>query len=391
MAIRVLQVFGGGVRSGIETHILALAKGLKGSDVELVLAPLNKGSFGEEVWRPYAHEIIESDKKYRGDLGFVRRLANRIKTARIDIVHTHSFDGNFYGSRAARQAGIKNIVNTVHTFEADAMIDIYKSRIIRKLIARQNRSLLRSASHLIAVCKPIKEKLVREGFDTSKITVVRNGLDLESFPTSMPDIEQTKRDFGLSEDAPIVGAIGRIARVKNFDVFIRAARIVLDRGVKAQFIIVGDGPLRTQMEDLASELRLKEDVFFVGWQSEIRKLISAMDLFALCSKTEGTSYTLLEAMALERPTVATAVGGNVDLVKDGETGLLIPPGDADATADAIFNLISDRDRSEQFGEAGRERVKQHFSARAMVDRTLEVYRELADDGAAASNREAASA
>ena len=390
MAIRVLHIFGGGVRSGIETHVLTLAKGLREADIELVLAPLNKGSFSEEA-RSHVSEIIESDKKYRGDLGFVRRLANRIKKANIDIVHTHSFDGNFYGSRAARQAGIKNIVNTVHTFEADAMIDIYKSRIIRRLIARQNRSLLRSASHLIAVCKPIKEKLAQEGFDTNKITVVRNGLDLESFPASVPDIEQTKREFGLSEDVPIVGTIGRIARVKNFDVFLRAAKIVLDQGVKAQFVIVGDGPLRTQMEELASELRLQGDILFLGWQNEIRKLISAMDLFVLCSKTEGTSYTLLEAMALERPTVVTAVGGNVDLAADGETGILIPPGNAEAAAKAIIDLVSDAEKSKRFGAAGRKRIESEFNAGVMANRTLKIYEELANDGAAASNRKAACA
>lgn len=389
MAIRVLQVFGGGVRSGIESHILSLAKGLKGKGVELVLAPLNKGSFGEEV-RPYVPEMIESDKKYRGDLGFVRRLANRIKKADIDIVHTHSFDGNFYGSRAARHAGIKNIVNTVHTFEADAMIDIYRSRIIRRLIARQNRALLRSASHLIAVCKPIRDRLVREGFDKSGITVVRNGLDLEDFPQSMPGSERTKREFGLPGGAPVIGTIGRIAPVKNFDVFLRAARIVLDRGVRARFVIVGDGPLKTKMQELASDLGLEDDVSFLGRRSEIKKLLLAMDLFVLCSKTEGTSYTLLEAMALERPTVATRVGGNVDLVKDGETGVLIPPGDAEAAADAIIGLLSDKDKAKRFGAAGRKRIEVEFNAGVMADRTLEVYRKLTGDEAAVSAREAAS-
>ena len=375
MPIRVLHVFGGGVRSGIDTHILTLAKGLKGADVELVLAPLNNGPICTEA-RLYVSEIIESDKKFRGDLGFVRRLANRIKKANADIVHTHSYDGNFYGARAARLAGTKYIVNTVHTFEADAMIDIYKSRIIRKIVARQNRALMRSASHLIAVCGSLEERLVQEGFDKKKIAVISNGLDPGNFLLSSPDKVSARRALGLKDGEFVVGSMGRIARVKNFDVLLKAARKVIDRGSQAKFIIIGDGPLRGKMESLALELGLEKNVIFVGWQADTSKILSAIDLFVLCSKTETTSYALLEAMALAKPTIATTVGGNTDLVKAGETGLLIPPGDVEATADAVTDLIMDKEKCERFGAAGRQRVDREFSAGTMANRTLEVYRRL---------------
>jgi glycosyltransferase involved in cell wall biosynthesis len=390
MAIRVLHIFGGGVRSGIETHILTLAKGLKGSGVEFVLAPLNKGSFSEEV-QSYVSEIIESDKKYRGDLGFIGRLAKRISAADVDIVHTHSFDGSFYGNRAALQAGEKVIVNTVHTFETVAMVDVYKSRIIRRLVCRQNLRLLKSASLLIAVCRPLEEKLIHEGIDSDKIRVVPNGLDLPDFLKSSPNQDSARRELGLKDGELAVGILGRVARVKNIDVFLKAGKKVLDKGVRVKFIIIGDGPLRGRMEALASKLGIQDSVRFVGWQAETGTILSALDLFVLCSQTETTSYALLEAMAMAKPTVATAVGGNTEVVEDGVTGLLVPPGDVDATSEAIFNLISDRDRSKQFGAAGKERVEREFSAGAMVDRTLEVYRELAGDGAPVSGRKAVSA
>ncbi len=381
MAIRVLHIFGGGVRSGIETHILTLAKGLKGSGVEFSLAPLNKGSFSKEA-QSSVSEIIESDKRYRGDLGFIGRLAKRIQAADVDIVHTHSFDGAFYGTRAALQAGKKTIVNTVHTFETVAMVDMYKSKIIRKLVCRQNLRLLKSASLLIAVCEPLEEKLVREGLDRSKIRVVPNGLDLQSFLQSAPDQDSARRELGLKDGELAVGTLGRVARVKNIDIFLKAAKKALDRGPQVKFIVIGDGPLRGKMEALASELEIEDKVLFTGWQADTGKILAALDLFVLCSQTETTSYALLEAMAMAKPTVATAVGGNTAVVEDGKTGLLVPPGDVDATANAIFDLISDSDRSRQFGAAGKERVEREFSARAMVERTLKVYRELADDGAA---------
>jgi glycosyltransferase involved in cell wall biosynthesis len=390
MAIRVLHIFGGGVRSGIETHILTLAKGLVGTGVEFVLAPLNKGSFSEEV-QSYVSEILESDKKYRGDLGFIRRLAKRIRAADVDIVNTHSFDGNFYGARAALQAGKKTIVNTVHTFESVAMVDIYKSRIIRRLVCRQNLRLLKSASRLIAVCKPLEENLVREGIDREKIRVVPNGLDLPQFLRSAPDKDSARRELGLKDGERAVGILGRVARVKNIDIFLKAAKNVLDRDPKVQFIIIGDGPLRGKMEALASKLGIQGNVRFAGWRAETEKILAALDLFVLCSQTETTSYALLEAMAMAKPTVATAVGGNTEVVKDGKTGLLVPPGDVDATANAMFDLISDKERSRQFGSAGKERVEREFSAAAMVTRTLEVYRELSGNGSATSTRSAASA
>lgn len=379
MSIRVLHVFGGGVRSGIETHILTLAKGLKGADVELLLAPLNHGIFCDEA-RPYVSEIILSDKKFRGDLGFVKRLSRRIAKAGVDIVHTHSFDGNFYGSRAARSAGRIQVVNTVHTFEIDAMIDMYKSRLIRSVVCRQNLRLLRAASRLIAVCAPIKENLVDRGIDEAKIKVVPNGLDPADYPIPSSASESARKELGLPDDRPVVGTIGRISRVKNMDVFLRAARRVLDRGIRAKFVIIGDGPLRGQIEGLASELKLDDDVIFTGFQADAHRFLPLMDLFVLCSQTEGLSYTLLEAMAMVRPIVATAVGGNTDIVSDGETGLLVPAGDVESTAGSIIRLLTDGHEAERFGLAGREALETRFHAKTMAEKTLDVYKELARNG-----------
>jgi len=379
MSIRVLHVFGGGVRSGIETHLLTLAKGLKGAGVELLLAPLNHGIFCDEA-RPYVSEIIPSDKRFRGDMGFVKRLSRRIAEANVDIVHTHSYDGNFYGLRAARAAGQMDVVNTVHTFEIDAMIDIYKSRLIRATVSRQNRRLLKAASRVIAVCTALKENLVDRGIEEDRIRVIPNGLDPADYSFTASARESIRRELSLSNDMPVVGTTGRISRVKNTDVFIRAARKARDRGVRAKYVIIGDGPLRAQIEGLVSELHMEEDVIFTGFQADVCRFLPSVDLFVLCSQTETASYSLLEAMAMARPIVATAVGGNTEIVSDGETGLLVPVGDVESTADSIIRLLTDKKQAKRLGLAGREALETSFHAKAMVEKTLDVYKELARNG-----------
>jgi len=382
MSIRVVHVFGGGVRSGIETQILTLAKGLKGSDVELVLAPLNNGSFNGEA-AAHVSEIIPSDKKFRGDLGFVRRLAKRVAEAHVDIVHTHSYNGDFYGSRAARLAGIANVINTVHTFEMEALVDTHRSRLVRQVICYQNRSRRKSASILIAVCERLKEKLAGEGFDRNRIRVIPNGLDLQDYPFPFKESEPLRRKLGLTDDRPVIGSSGRISGVKRFDIFIRAARKVLDRGIPARFLIVGDGPLRGQMESLAAKLNLDEDILFAGWQEpeDLCRFVSVMDLFVLCSRTESMSYTLLEAMAMARPIVVTDVGGNREMVRDGESGLLVPLGDVETTAQSMIRLLENKKEATEFGLAGRKLLEARFQASTMSERTLEIYKELALNGA----------
>jgi len=138
--------------------------------------------------------------------------------------------------------------------------------------------------------------------------------------------------------------------------------------------------LRAQIEGLVSELHMEEDVIFTGFQADVCRFLPSVDLFVLCSQTETASYSLLEAMAMARPIVATAVGGNTEIVSDGETGLLVPVGDVESTADSIIRLLTDKKQAKRLGLAGREALETSFHAKAMVEKTLDVYKELARNG-----------
>jgi glycosyltransferase involved in cell wall biosynthesis len=169
----------------------------------------------------------------------------------------------------------------------------------------------------------------------------------------------------------LVGAFGRLAPVKNYPLFLEAARLVLEQE-PVSFVIAGDGPQRSQLESLAGRLGIADRVRFVGWLGNPYPLLSIVDLVVLTSSAEGFGLALLEAMALERPVVATAVGAVPEIVRDGVTGLLVPSREPAALASAIVRLLRDPSLRRALGRQGRELARQ-FSPTTMCDRVEEVY------------------
>jgi glycosyltransferase involved in cell wall biosynthesis len=205
----------------------------------------------------------------------------------------------------------------------------------------------------------------------SKLFTISNGIDLCAF--AQPDPAWARRELGLPENAPVVGMVARLAPQKGPLEFVRAAALVSRRFPEVRFALVGDGPLRPQVETLARELGVANHLTLAGHRAEAPALTQAFDVAVVASLSEGSSLTAMEAMAWGKPVVATAVGGVREVVADGETGVLVPPGDAQALAEAIARLLADRQKAQILGEAGRRRVEREFSLMRMIERTQEVY------------------
>lgn len=281
-----------------------------------------------------------------------RQLGRVFREERIDVVHTHDERPLFYGAPAARWAGVPRRIHTRH--HGNMGSESYRQTF-----------LLRQASRFVQdyVCvSQDGERYVRERhMAVGRVQTLRNGIDLARFAFRGP-----------RDDGPIV-AVARLNPEKDIANLLRAVPQVLVDFPSARFEIAGDGPCRMELEQLATDLQLKEHVKFLGEVRDIPALLARARLFVLPSQTEGISLTLLEAMACGLPVVTTNVGGNPEVVAAGATGLLVPARDPVALAEAIRSIFADSGLSRQMARAGRQRVESHFDIKTMVRKYEELY------------------
>lgn len=274
-------------------------------------------------------------------------LARLFTKLRADVVHTHDERPNIYGAPAARLAGIRRVLHTRHSQAS-------------KLSARQ-RWLVRLTAEcndrFVCISADSARWAVRQGLPRRKLSVVPNGIDLARFAA-----------VGPSADGPAV-LVARLAPEKDIGTLLSAVSLL--PGFRLE--IAGDGPCRAELEHQANELSLTDRVRFLGAVRDVPALLARARLFVLPSLTEGISLTLLEAMARGLPIVATRVGGNPEVVADGETGLLVPAADPAALAAALGRCWADAGLCARLGASGRKRAEAHFDIRRMVARYEAMY------------------
>jgi glycosyltransferase involved in cell wall biosynthesis len=206
--------------------------------------------------------------------------------------------------------------------------------------------------------------------------LLQNGIDTDRFRMGPPGAD-ARAAVGLDPRRPVVGTIGRLEDRKGHEQLLAALQALSRRanGQRPQGLIVGDGPLRDKLAAQARALGVADDVRFTGTVTDVRPLLEAMDVFVLPSWAEGMSNALMEAMAAARPVVATAVGGNTEVVADGSTGVLVPPGDPAALASAVGGLLHEPDRASRLAATARTFVTDRFGARARVAELERLYEE----------------
>jgi glycosyltransferase involved in cell wall biosynthesis len=218
--------------------------------------------------------------------------------------------------------------------------------------------------------------LIEDGLHRDKVSAIPNSLDLDRYPLADQNCQEVKSALGFDPHEPIVGTAGRLHKRKNVQMFLQAAKRLLDDGVRARFLIVGDGPMRSELEKLTSELGIAEHVHFAGWRTDIISVMRAMDIFVLCSYAEAWPIVILEALALQKPTVSTAVGGIPEIIENGQNGILIPSGDPGCLKKVLQDLLQKPEKARQIAHAGRKSIAQKYSDKVMVEKTYQVYHEL---------------
>jgi len=288
----------------------------------------------------------------------VGELFHIIKSEHVNIVHTHA---SLSGRIAGRLAGCR-VILTRHGLNTNSKGPI--KRFLSYVIARM------FTDKIIAISRAVKINLIETGVPADMIKIIHNGIDLSRFELIEPKL---RGELGLSDDIPIIGVVARIVLEKGYEYILKAMPKVLQSFPSTLLVIVGDGPLKAQMQELAVKLGIDRNTVFLGYKRDIENLIADFDVFVLPSVSEGLGLSLLEAMALGKPVIATEVGGIPEVVKNGKNGLLVPPRDEEALAMAILKILSSRDFGLRLGQVAKDTVYEKFSAQSMALQTAKLY------------------
>jgi glycosyltransferase involved in cell wall biosynthesis len=343
--------------SGSENHLLLLLPDLRERGFDVRFAMLHEDESGA---REFAQRLADAgipvdSLRLRHALSpaALARLTRLVRRHRPAILHTHLVHADFHGLPAGRLARVPVLVSTKHGFNA------FRDR---RLFAFADRAVARLADVHIAISAGLAHYLAeREGFDETGFEVVHYGIKPGAEPPPLPS-------------ATTLAVVGRLIPIKGHAVLLRALAAARARVPGLRLRVAGDGPLAVELRSAVRDLGLDDAVSFLGRVAPVAPVLEAAGVVVVPSFGEGFGMVALEAMERGRPVVASAVGGLPEIVEDGRTGLLVPPGDADALARAIEQLAGDPGRASAMGAAGRMRAVEEFSQARCTDRTEALYR-----------------
>jgi L-malate glycosyltransferase len=373
--LRICQIMSADLWAGAEVQVATAASYLAGRpDITLTAVVFNDGWLAAEL-RRLGIDVAIVDEAQHSPLRMVPAIARFLRAQRVDIVHTHRPKDNVIGTIAAKLAGVPHVIRTVH-----GLVEPMHgwSRAKYRVHDALDRAMLRCfADRIVAVSRHSAEALSRSGYARTPMVQIPNGIDLRRVRATRTATE-VRRAFGIGDDALLVGTAGRLSAVKGQKYLVEAARLVLRQEPKARFVFVGSGPLKGDLVAQATALGVDRACLFidplVDGKAGVFDLMAAFDVFVLPSLSEGSPMALLEAMALERPIVATAVGGVPEIVVAGETGVLVPPRNHQALADACLEVARNRAWAAKRAAAARRDVEAQFSHERNGRAVLDLYR-----------------
>lgn len=363
--MRILYVIDGLKIGGAEMLLIDLLRAVGRQGHETAVAYFSPGPLRRELevldvpaLRLSRHGLVDPRALFRL-LGLVRRW-------RPHVVHTHLTKSDLTGQLAAAMGRVPVRVSSAHN------TDPWRRRAV---LTHINRLVMGRCQQVIAVSQEVHDYLVSVcAYPPEKIVTVENGIDLQRFdPQGQQPMDRTAA-WGLGDEHPVIGVVGRLEPQKGHSVLLEAAARVAAEVPETRFVVIGDGPLRSALEAQRGRLGLDGHVTFTGVLRDIPAALAALDVVAFPSLWEGLPVALLEAMAMERPIVATAVGGMAGVLHDGVTGVLVAAGEPDELARGLLRLLRDPVLARRLGTQARDFVREHHSMQAMHRRILGLYR-----------------
>jgi len=361
--VRVIEVLATGTNGGAQEHLYSLLMRMDHSRYDVSVVSLSPGSAVRKLQRAGFPVLVIDEPD---DAIAVGALAAHLVEVAPDVVHNHMYRAEMVGTRAAialAEIGRPKpfVVSTVHSSRVRSVED---RDALRRLTPRTDR--------LIAVSQAIVRKVAEEGRDVVPLSLIYNGVDLQRYDHQEPCC--TLRDeYGMEPGSQIVGVVARLEPEKGHPTLFEAWPEVLRAAPSAYLLVVGEGSRREDLESLARALRIAHRVVFTGRRDDVPAVTAALDVAVLPSYREAQGLSVLEAMALSRPVVASAVGGIPEMITDGVTGLLVAPHDAPALARAISRLLLDHPYADQIARAGHDLVHERFCVERMVADVEAIY------------------
>lgn len=349
---------------GTQSALLRLLQGLDRDRFSPVVACLynGDGDVAQEI-RALGIDVFDARMRHKTALPALLRLYRHIRRIRPAILHTSLFHANLPGRILGRLAGVPVVICSERTM---AMESEWRYRLNRWTIGLVDRVTVVSIN--------VRDFCVAHvGLPADKLVAIYNGVELPEESRSAR--QEARAELGLPLDGFVVGAVSRLDPIKGIDFLIKTLARVND----VILVVVGDGPELRALEMLAGDLGVAERICWAGYRRDVPRLLPAFDILVQSSLYEGLPNTVLEAMAAGLPVIATNVGGTSEAVVDGLTGVLVPPRDSSALAEAMVMLLSDQNLRHGMGKAGRERVVSHFAVRHMIEQTEQLYEQLLSD------------
>ncbi len=351
---------------GLEHMVVAMAawQRRQGHQVRIVCL-WHEGALAAQA-RAADVPVFNCDKTTRGHWPSICRMRHLLREARPDVLHTHNAMGHYYSVLAGLGLGVRSVISTRHGAggaKGSRLETLYKLAML-------------GTDFSVGVSAAIRTRLIGIGVVTeAKARSIPNGIDLSRFHSRSDDsAARMRQTLGLDEGAVTVGTVGRLNEVKRQVNMLRALRQCLDQGHRVCLVLAGDGAMRAELERVRDELQLQDHVRLLGTRHDVPDILAALDIFVLSSRSEGYSLALVEAASAALPIVATDVGGNSEIVRDGVNGLLVPAEDVPALAAALGKLASDAALRTRMGQTGQDWALRAGTLEAMCTAYDELYR-----------------
>jgi glycosyltransferase involved in cell wall biosynthesis len=368
--IRVMEMIDRPFLGGGQMTVLTLARNLDKDKFDVLVASEGEGLLVDELKKAGVRHIPVKIGKKTGFLG-IKGLSDALRTNAVDILHTHGGIAGLYGRMAARRAGIPSIIHTIHGIHYlhyRNPLAKYASLILERRLSKftdavifVSESDLGKGLHL-RLALPERARLIRNGVVLTALT-----------PTFDPAAKRT--ELG-ADGGPLIVAVSRLHRQKGLVFLLRALPAVIRRRPDAKAAIVGGGPLEARLEAESRDLGLGDRVVFLGERTDVAEILAAADLFVLPSLWEGLPYAVVEAAAAGRPIIASDIDGVREVIRNGKTGVLVPPGDSAKLAEAMIGLIESPARATTLAREARREIPPLYSIERMIQETEALYLEL---------------
>jgi glycosyltransferase involved in cell wall biosynthesis len=352
--IRILHLIETGGPGGAEKVLLNIVKHINSRQFSSLVMVPRKGWLYETLKKHHLEtRVLESHRSW--DVGFLLKLSSLIRKEKINLIHSHLPGMNFYSCLAGRITK-RPVIVTYHGMIEDGDKRKWKN-IFKNFMVRN------TAAQVVTVSDYLKKELIKKiGVDPNKIVTLYSGIDFNAFGPTKSSVE-LRQKLGLPESTPLVGTIGNIRKSKGYEYLMRSVKLVVQKMPNVFFLIVGEKEekLFHELNKLTEKLGLKERIKFLGFREDVADCLNILDIFVLSSTTEGFSIATVEAMSLAKPVVVTDCGGPREIVTDGQTGFLVPPGDHKSLAEKIILLLRNQKLREEMGNQAQIWVRKKFS------------------------------